>query len=479
MRTIAVLNQKGGVGKTSSTVNLSAALAAAGKRVCVFDMDPQAHATLHLGVSPVPGELSIYNVLTGTASLSDVRRQVGENLWVVGSDIDLAAAEVELAGMVGRELILRDQMEMDGMLSPQSNGPASDGSAFNGSANDGQGSEEDAFDYVVIDCPPSLGVLTINALACCDEVLIPLQPHFLALHGLSKLLETIQLVSKRLNPKIILGGILLCLYEAGTKLANEITQDVIDFLEASRRQNTPWADARVFQARIRRNIRIAEAPSFGQHILDYAPTSNGAVDYLALSQELLDRDQQAKFAAEQATLPEADTAADQSEPPPPPTVEAPQDSPEDSVASDSSSPEFPGADLPETQPSQSPAAESQAPEPVAAEAAAGELPGSAQDDGEASLSAEELGENPDREDHKTDTACANQEEDSCATQQQLQPCTAGSGEEETHQPSNGLEHHAINQEIGEAGETRRIDSPHSEPPARAGGLLFKRIFTRE
>ncbi|HEY1066983.1 MAG TPA: AAA family ATPase [Pirellulales bacterium] len=260
MRKIAILNQKGGVGKTTTSVNLAAALASIGKTVCVIDMDPQAHATLHLGVNTIPGEPSVYNVLTGTKTIREVCRQAGERLFVVGSDIDLAAAEVELAGVVGRELILRDQFAL----------------------------EELPFDYVIIDCPPSLGVLTINALSAVDEVYIPLQPHFLALHGLSKLLETTHLVSKRLNPKLTLGGVLLCLYEAGTKLATEIASDVVDFLDRSRQDNTPWAHSRVFTTRIRRNIRVAEAPSFGQSILEYAPNSHGALDYLALAQEILD-----------------------------------------------------------------------------------------------------------------------------------------------------------------------------------------------
>jgi len=257
---IAVLNQKGGVGKTSTTVNLGAALAAAGHRVCLLDMDPQAHATLHLGVAPSPEQLSIYQVLTEKTSLAEVRKQVSENLWLVGSDLDLAAAEVELAGVVGRELILRDKLDAD----------------------------HEPFDFVLLDCPPSLGVLTINALAAVDEVLIPLQPHFFGLHGLSKLLETIQLVAKRLNPRLRVLGVALCLYEAGTRLAVEVSQDVVNFLEASRDVDVPWAEAQVFKSRIRRNIRLAEAPSFGQSILDYAPDSHGTTDYLALAREVLE-----------------------------------------------------------------------------------------------------------------------------------------------------------------------------------------------
>lgn len=261
MRAIAVINQKGGVGKTTTAVNLSAALAATGQRVCLIDLDPQAHATLHLGVAIDDEYRSIYDVLTtAKATLKDVWSQAAENLWVVGSHIDLAAAEVELAGVPGRELILRDKLaEVDG-----------------------------EFDYVLIDCPPSLGILTLNALSTVDEVLLPLQPHFLALHGLSKLLQTIELVAKRLNPKLRLSGVVYCMYESGTRLAAEVTSDVDEFFARARQPNTPWAEAQTFQTRIRRNIRLAEAPSFGQSIFGYAPDSNGAEDYQHLAQELLE-----------------------------------------------------------------------------------------------------------------------------------------------------------------------------------------------
>lgn len=261
MRSIAIINQKGGVGKTTTAVNLSAALADTGQRVCLIDLDPQAHATLHVGLEPGREERSIYDALTRETPLAEVRRQVSDNLWVVGSHIDLAAAEVELAGVVGRELILRDLLAAD--------------------------RPEHAFDYVLVDCPPSLGILTINALAAVDEVFIPLQPHFLALHGLSKLLETIDLVSRRLNARLRLSGVVLCLYEAHTRLASEVCRDVEEFFARARQQATPWADAHAFQTRIRRNIRLAEAPSFGQSIFQYAPDSHGADDYRQLAGELL------------------------------------------------------------------------------------------------------------------------------------------------------------------------------------------------
>ena len=259
MRSIAIMNQKGGVGKTTTAVNLSAALAEAGQRVCLLDLDPQAHASLHCGVSIQDGEPSIYNVLIDDLSIAATRRQVSENLWVVPSHLDLAAAELELAGEVGREVILRDKLAQD----------------------------EGDFDFLIIDCPPSLGVLTLNALTAVQEVFLPLQPHFLALHGLSKLLRTIEVVVKRLNRELRLSGVVLCMYESGTRLAAEVAADVRDFFDQRAAQGEHWAQARTFHTHIRRNIRLAEAPSFGQSILQYADHSHGADDYRQLCQEVL------------------------------------------------------------------------------------------------------------------------------------------------------------------------------------------------
>ena len=269
MRKIAIINQKGGVGKTTTAVNLSAGLARAGRRVSLIDMDPQAHASLHLGLGYEADDKSVYDILVKETSLADVRRQVNENLWVVPSHIDLAAVEVELAGMSGREVVLRDKLQADQHMA----------------------------DYLLIDCPPSLGILTLNALAAVDEVFIPLQPHFLALHGLSKLLETIALVAKRINPRLRLTGVVLCMYESATKLAAEVSRDVSQFLDQSRDRRSPWSDAQAFQTRIRRNIRLAEAPSFGQSIFDYAPDSNGAEDYRLLAAEVLEKHQPALLVA--------------------------------------------------------------------------------------------------------------------------------------------------------------------------------------
>src|ERR1700681_3582961 len=247
MRRIAIINQKGGVGKTTTAVNLAAALAECGQRVCVLDLDPQAHATTHLGIELDGKAPSMYDVLGHNKQLAEVRRRVADNLWVAGSDINLAAAEVELAGVVGREVILRDLLLQD----------------------------EGAFDFVFMDCGPSLGVLTLNALSAANEVFIPLQPHFLALHGMGKLLETTALVAKRINPALKVTGIVLSLYEATTRLAQEVVQDLQDYLERARGSNTPWSKARIFNTRVRRNIKLAECPSFGQSIFQYAPTCNG------------------------------------------------------------------------------------------------------------------------------------------------------------------------------------------------------------
>ncbi len=259
MHSLAVINQKGGVGKTTTAVNLAAALARSGERVGLIDLDPQGHASLHLGVDPKRPLPTTYDLLAGEAALADLWQNAGENLRVAPAHIDLAAAEVELAGAVGRELILRDQ--------------------FKGLEND--------FDYILLDCPPSLGVLTINALSAVQDVFLPLQPHFLALHGLSKLMQTVGVVASRLNPELKMAGVVLCLYESGTRLASEVTSDVEEYFCRLRDQGPVWENVRLFDSRIRRNIRLAEAPSYGQSIFGYDRTSRGAEDYQALAGEVL------------------------------------------------------------------------------------------------------------------------------------------------------------------------------------------------
>ena len=219
MRSIAIINQKGGVGKTTTAVNLSVALAEAGQRVCLVDLDPQAHATLHLGMTPAEGQPSMYEVLMGEATLGESRQMTEEGLAIARSHIDLAAAEVELAGEVGRELVLRDHLAKD----------------------------DQTWDYLIVDCPPSLGVLTLNALAAVGEVFLPLQPHFLALHGLSKLLGTIEVVARRLNDRLKLTGVVLCMYESGTRLAGEVSRDVNEFFTQYRRRGAPGRTPRFFK----------------------------------------------------------------------------------------------------------------------------------------------------------------------------------------------------------------------------------------
>jgi chromosome partitioning protein len=267
MRSIAVANQKGGVGKTTTSVNLAVGLARAGRKVCLVDLDPQAHATLHVGVSPGEHRVSAYDMFVSGESLATACVPAGDNLCVVPSHIDLSAVEVAVTAKAGRESILKSRIEAD----PRCCGTAAAG---------------ENFDYMVIDCPPSLGLLSLNAMAAVDEVLLPLQPHFLALHGLSKLLETIELVAEHVNPRLRLLGVVLCMYEAGTRLAGEVGRDVQAFFASGAANHSAWGQARVFEAKIRRNIRLAEAPSFGQSIFDYAPESNGAEDYAALAAEV-------------------------------------------------------------------------------------------------------------------------------------------------------------------------------------------------
>ena len=260
MRTISVMNQKGGVGKTTSSVNLAAALARAGQRVCILDLDPQGHASFHLGIEAGQGTGTIYDVFSDEATIDDVRQLVAENLSLVPSNIDLAAVEMELAGVSQKEFLLKNSLQ------PWHN--------------------QSRFDFVIMDCPPSLGVLTINALTAVREVLIPLQPHFFALQGLSKLFETTALVNRRLNRNLQVTGVALCLYESGTRLAADVTEDLKYFLAESD-SDTPWANAQIFRTKVRRNIKLAESPSFGQSIFDYAPRCPGAVDYKALADEVL------------------------------------------------------------------------------------------------------------------------------------------------------------------------------------------------
>jgi chromosome partitioning protein len=259
MRVIALMNQKGGVGKTTTTVNLGAALAEGGKRVCLIDMDPQAHLTINYGIEPAQKLASLYDVLVEETQLLQAVHSVGERISLLPSSIDLAAAEIELVSVIGRESLLKNRIEEAGH----------------------------DFEYILLDCPPSLGLLTVNALAAAGEVLIPMQPHFLAMQGVAKLLETVHLVHRRMNPQLKVTGIVLTMFDSQTKLTSEVVAELRSFLDAAAGKPLPWSGARIFESKIRRNIKLAECPSFGQTILAYGPASNGAADYRSLAAELI------------------------------------------------------------------------------------------------------------------------------------------------------------------------------------------------
>lgn len=251
MRVIAVFNHKGGVGKTTTVANLGAGLARRGRRVLLVDVDPQACLTVHFGIDPERAERTIYDVLCRDLPFADAVRELeGDTLLGVPSHLDLAGAELELATTMGRERLLRDALER-----------------YLGTRGD--------IDYVLFDCPPSLGILTVNALAAADEVFVPLQTEFLALRGVGKLVDVVTLVRRRLNPTVHITGILPTLSRTGTLLAREVQEEIARHF-----------GSKVFKTRIRSNVKLAEAPSHGKSIFAYAPGSAGAEDYAALAGEV-------------------------------------------------------------------------------------------------------------------------------------------------------------------------------------------------
>jgi chromosome partitioning protein len=247
-RVMAVANQKGGVGKTTTSVNLGAALAELGFRVLVIDLDPQANATTGLGIDARTFEISMYDVLMRDASLEDcVEPTSMKNLFVAPATIALAGAEIELVPAFSRELKLKKSIEV----------------------------VIDDFDYVLIDCPPSLGLITVNALAAADEVLVPIQCEYYALEGLSQLMRNVHLVASNLNPQLDISTIVLTMYDARTKLADQVANEVREHF-----------GSKVCRIVIPRTVRLSEAPSFGQPITTFDPASRGAVAYRELAKEV-------------------------------------------------------------------------------------------------------------------------------------------------------------------------------------------------
>lgn len=248
-RVIAVANQKGGVGKTTTVINLAAYLADSGKRVLAIDIDPQGNTTTGLGIEKSLVDVSVYDVLLGDQPFMEALQPTAVvGLHIVPATIDLAGAEVELSQTEGRELLLDAQVKKI----------------------------RDRYDYVFIDCPPSLGLLTINALTAADSVIIPMQCEFFALEGLSQLLSTIELVRQRLNDRLRLEGVLLTMYDARTNLAAQVADEVRKHFHQQ-----------VYQAVIPRTVRLSEAPSHGEPILRYDPKSRGAEGYQKLAQEVM------------------------------------------------------------------------------------------------------------------------------------------------------------------------------------------------
>lgn len=283
VRVIALMNQKGGVGKTTTTVNLAAAIAQTGRKVLIIDLDPQAHATLHVGVDGAEdgddGASTVYDLLLDPeVELRDCVRRVDDFLDIVPAETDLAAVETELSGQRDRNQRLMRAVA--------------------------KGTTD--HEFILLDCPPALGLLTLNALSAAQEVIIPMQAHFLALQGVSKLLETVGLVREQINPALRVAGVVLCMHDQQTSHSKEVVADLERFFESQRNSGTAWASARVYHPPIRRNIKLAECPSFGQTIFQYAPWAPGALDYKELGETIVAEWDRALAVARASNLSEAE-----------------------------------------------------------------------------------------------------------------------------------------------------------------------------
>ena len=264
-RVLVVANQKGGVGKTTTTVNLAAALAQLGQKVLVIDLDPQGNASTALAIEHRRGTTSSYDVLVDGVPLTDAVQPHPEvpGLWVVPATIDLAGAEIELVNLMSRESRLRKAIHAHPWVqAPLPETPLSE-------------TGDERFDYVFVDCPPSLGLLTLNAMVAGEEVLIPIQAEYYALEGLGQLLETIDMVRAHLNPTLAVSTILITMYDARTRLAAGVAEEVREH----------FAD-QVLMTAIPRSVRVSEAPSYGQSVMTYDPGSPGALSYLEAAREL-------------------------------------------------------------------------------------------------------------------------------------------------------------------------------------------------
>ncbi len=250
-RVFAIMNQKGGVGKSTTAVNLAAALGEKKYKVLVVDFDPQGNTTSGLGVDKATIQESVYDTILGDAAVVDtIHETANPKVFVLPSTIQLAGAEVELVSAIAREMRLKEAIE-----------PV-----------------RDQFDYILIDCPPSLGVLTVNALTACDQLLIPIQCEFYALEGVTKLLESMKMIKTRLNPNLDIFGVLMTMYDSRTSLSKQVAEEVKNYF-----------GEKMFKTMIPRNVRLSEAPSYGMSIIEYDKSSKGAEAYRELAKEVIKR----------------------------------------------------------------------------------------------------------------------------------------------------------------------------------------------